>query len=150
MVFAGIFPGGGGRDLCRQPPVNNFLVLFQTRHKKYLVINFSLLKLVSTQRCTHSPLTPLLPAVSQPPPLLLWRSTRPSPPSGQPLPFLLAVIFTPARPAVILNPCWRSFSPLPNQRSSCNPPAFYIAYLRISIYLSKLFLKVCILLSFQS
>ena len=33
---------------------------------------------------------------------------RPSPTSGHPLPFLLAVILTPARPAVILIPCWRS------------------------------------------
>ena len=40
-----------------------------------------------------------------------------------PLPFLLAVILTNARPAVILNLCWRSSSPLPNQRSSYTPPA---------------------------
>ena len=39
-------------------------------------------------------------------------------PSVHPLPFLLPVIFTPARPAVILNPCWRSYSPLPDQGSS--------------------------------
>ena len=106
VACAGIFPRGA--DLCRQHfpgGVNIFFVLFQTRHEKHLVINFSLLKLVSTQRCTHSPLTPLLPAVSQPPPLLLWWSTRPS--------------------AVNLYlSCWRSFSPLPNQRSSSsNPPA---------------------------
>ena len=100
VACAGIFPRGA--DLCRQHfpgGVNIFFVLFQTRHEKHLVINFSLLKLVSTQRCTHSPLTPLLPAVSQPPPPTAVVVNPPL--SGQPLPFLLAVILTLTQPAVI-------------------------------------------------
>ena len=87
------------------------------------------------------PANTLLPAVTQPPPLMLWRSTSPLPthwssstlpagghtetypPSGHPK-SLLAVILTLTQPAVILFPsCWRSYSPLPAQRSSSTPPA---------------------------
>ena len=135
--------GGGGRVSTfshfhmRHRRLTARIVLFQTHHKKSLVINFRLLKLVSTPICTHSPLIPpLLPAASQPPPLMLWRSTSllltqwlsstlpagghtyPCPPSSNPISLLLAVLFTPVCAAVILHLCWQSTSPFPIQRSS--------------------------------
>ena len=61
--------------------------------KKISITNVPLLKLGSMPICAHSPLPPLIEA-----------HLHPSPPSGYPLPLLLAVKFTPPHPVVILNP----------------------------------------------
>ena len=84
---------------------------------------------MSTQICTCSPLKPLLPAASQPPPLL--------------------INIAPPQPAVILYPsCWRSYLPLPAQRSSyiCavgHPHHYPTSSHPISLLLAVLFTPVC-------
>ena len=78
------------------------------------VINFQLLKLVSTPIRFHTAGGQILPSPPNGDP-------HPSPPSGHLSLILLAAKLSLFRPAAILHPCWWQTSSLPIQRSSSTP-----------------------------